>query len=75
MYEQITYSQLPSYFWRALLVFRNDAFKKLLDDFLVTDVELIFQEGSFRNSVDIVDCYLEKAIAEGWMDDEEDTQP
>ncbi len=71
MYEKRTYSQLPSYFWRALLAFRNHAYKKLLDDFYVKDVELIFQEGSFRNSVDIVDSYLDKAIAEGWMEDEE----
>ena len=62
----------PRVFWRALLDFRNHAFIKLQDDYFVQGVKQSFQEGSFRNSVDVIDCYIQVAIDEGWMDDEPD---
>lgn len=62
----------PPEFWRALLAFRNYAFIKLLDDYLVFDPEQWFTEGTFRNSVDVVDCYIHIALNEGWMYDNVD---
>lgn len=47
--------------------FRNYAFIKLLDDYLVFDPDQWFTEGTFRNSVDVVDCYIDVALNEGWM--------
>jgi len=59
----------PGEFWRALLVFRNHAFIKLHDDYFVQDAAQWFKEGTFPNSVDVVDCYIDIALREGWMDD------
>ena len=62
----------PGRFWRALLAFRNHAFVKLQDDYLEKDIRQWLKEGSFRNSVDVVDCYIDIALSEGWMDDDLD---
>jgi hypothetical protein len=59
----------PPVFWRALLAFRNHAIIKLRDDYLVLDPDQWFTEGTFPNSVDVVDCYIDLALSEGWMDD------
>ena len=62
----------PGRFWRALLAFRNHAFVKLQDDYFEKDIRQWLKEGSFRNSVDVVDCYIDIALSEGWMDDDLD---
>lgn len=59
----------PGEFWRALLALRNHAFIKLSDDYFVQDAAKWFQEGTFPNSIDVVDCYIDIALNEGWMDD------
>ncbi len=52
--------------------FRNHAFVKLQDDYFEKDIRQWLKEGSFRNSVDLVDCYIDIALNEGWMDDDLD---
>ena len=59
----------PTEFWRALLALRNHAFIKLREDYFVQDVTQWFQEGTFPHSIDVVDCSIEIALNEGWMDD------
>ena len=62
----------PSEFWRALLALRNHAFTKLREDYFVQDARQWFQEGTFPHSIDVVDCYIEIALNEGWMYDNMD---
>ena len=59
----------PGEFWRALLALRNHAFIKLREDYFVQDARQWFQEGTFPNSIDVVDCYIDIALNEGWMYD------
>jgi hypothetical protein len=58
----------PAEFWRALLALRNHAFIKLKDDYFKA-WGVFPKEGSFQHSVDLVDCYLDHALNDGWMDD------
>lgn len=62
----------PRDFWRALLALRNHAFIKLRDDYFVQDEAQWFQEGTFPHSIDVIDCYIEIALEQGWLDDELD---
>ena len=60
----------PPPFWKALLTLRNHTFIKLQDEFyelLGLDVE----EGTFRHSVYVVDCYLDRVREKGWIEDGE----
>ncbi len=59
----------PGEFWRALLALRNHAFTKLHDDYFVRDARQWFQEGTFPHSIDVIDCYIEIALEQGWMED------
>lgn len=57
----------PGEFWRALVEVRNYAFAHGTREYF-TEMGLP-REGSFRNSVDIVDNYLDLATNDGWLDD------
>ncbi len=57
----------PSEFWIALLAVRNYAFAKGLDEYSAE--RGLPRQGSFRESIDIVDNYLTLAINDGWLED------
>ena len=67
---QPKYQHPPIEFWRALLAFRDHAFIKLKDEYF-TAWGVFPEAGSFQHSVDLVDCYIDRALGEGWMDDRE----
>ena len=56
----------PSEFWRALLAVRNHTFANGLNEYFAEHG--IPAKGSFRESMDIVDNYLDLAINERWLE-------
>lgn len=58
----------PNEFWKALHVVRNFAFSR--GELEYCSERGVPREGSFRNSIDIVDDYLDIAIDRGWLDED-----